>query len=78
MAKNYVEPIALAIQELNKNKYPLEYYMGFGWSSLEQYGLHNLLSQEQWDENDRLRKIVNQNSIFSNWKKFMKRLLGLD
>ena len=66
MAKNYVKPIALAIQELNKNRYPLEYFMGFGWSGLEQYGLHNLLSQEQWDENDRLRKIVNQNSIFSN------------
>ncbi len=46
MAENYVVPIATAIRNLDNNRYPLDYYMGFGWDGLRAYAHEILLSDE--------------------------------
>lgn len=67
MTENYVKPIAAAIRELDNNKYPIEYYMGFGWDGLARYGLKSkMLTETQILENERLQKIVNNNTLFNN------------
>ena len=65
MAENYVEPIARAIRELDNNRYPLNYYMGFGWDGLRGYGYQGILSDEESDEFYRLQDIVNENTTFN-------------
>ncbi|WP_417785522.1 hypothetical protein [Tenacibaculum sp.] len=43
MADKYVKPIAEAIRELDNNRYPLDYYLGFAWDGLRPYGINQYL-----------------------------------
>ena len=65
MAENYVEPIAKAIRELDNNRYPLEYYMGFGWDGLRDYAYTGLLSDEDSARFEELKNIVLDNTNFN-------------
>lgn len=65
MAENYITPIAKSIRELDDNKYPLEYYMGFGWDGLRAYAYTGLLSDEDSKKFDRLKNIVDNNTTFN-------------
>jgi len=48
MAENYVTPIAMAIRELDNNRFDLSYYMWYGWEGLENsYQFKNRLSEAQ-------------------------------
>jgi hypothetical protein len=38
MADHFVKQIAEAIRQQDNYKYPLEYYLGFGWDGLRKYG----------------------------------------
>lgn len=65
MAENYVTPIAKAIRKLDDNKYPLNYYMGFGWDGLRAYDYQGILSIEESKELYRLQSIVNETTSFN-------------
>ncbi|WP_109433968.1 hypothetical protein [Aquimarina sp. AU119] len=65
MTENYVTPMAKAIRELDNNKYPLDYYMGFGWDGLRAYDYQGTLSTEESNEFYRLQAIVNDNTNFN-------------
>ena len=70
MADKFVKPIAQAIRALDNNKYPLDYYMGFGWDGLRQYGYDGYfdngkwvnLSKDQSTDYYKKQKIVNDNT----------------
>ncbi len=65
MAESYVIPIAKTIRILDDNKYPLDYYMGFGWDGLRAYDYQGILrAQESKDLYD-LQPIVNENTNFN-------------
>ncbi len=64
MAENYVKPIARAIKQLDNNRYPIDYYMGFGWDGLRSYAYSGLLSNEDSNRFDELKTIVLNNTNF--------------
>ncbi len=75
MADRFVKPIARAIRKLDNNKYPLKFYMGYGWDGLRSYGYDNYrndngqyitLDKSTSSEYYRNQKIVNDNSEFNN------------
>lgn len=75
MADKYVKPIAEAIRALDKNNYPLEYYMGYGWDGLRRYGYDGYWDNEVYINLDKStstqyyqnQEIVNNNTqILSN------------
>ncbi len=65
MAENYVKPIARAIRTLDNNKYPLEYYMGYGWEGLKNNAHPTLLTNDEFNEFLRLKRIVEDNTDFN-------------
>ncbi|WP_062056219.1 hypothetical protein [Aquimarina longa] len=65
MTDKYVIPIAKAIRELDNNKYPLEYYMGFGWEGLKANAHPSLLTNDEFNEYLRLKSIVIDNTNFN-------------
>ena len=65
MAENYVEPIARAVRQLDDNRYPLEYYLSYGWQGLEEFGHESLLSDQQKEDYANFRVIVEQNTSFN-------------
>jgi len=63
MAENYVKPIAEAIRSLDGNKYPLEYYMWYGWEGLERsYNFNSRLSSSDKTKYNNYQEIVNNNT----------------
>lgn len=62
MAENYVKSIAESIRELDSNKYSLDYYMWYGWESLDQYDHQDKLSPELETAYNYYQSIVNQNT----------------
>lgn len=74
MADKYVKPIAEAIRILDNNKYPLEYYMGYGWDGLRKYGYDGYYDNGNWvslnkaqsTEYYKKQKIVNDNTDLRN------------
>jgi len=74
MADNYVKPIAETMRQLDNNQYPLEYYMGFGWDGLRDYGYDGYYDNGNWVSlNNNIdtqyyqnQSLVNQNTIFAN------------
>lgn len=48
MADHYIEPVAKAIRELDNNRYPLEYYLGFAWDGLRKYGWDGYWDNGVW------------------------------
>ena len=67
MVENYVTPIANAIRELDNFKYPLSYYMAYGWDGLTKYGYASKrLTSAENTVNQDLRAIANQNSQICN------------
>ena len=61
MVENYVTQIASAIRQIDNNKYPLSYYMAYGWDGLTKYGYTaKRLSISQNKTNQELRRIVEQ------------------
>ena len=63
MKENYVLPIAEAIRTLDNNRYPINYYMMFGWDGLESYDFENTLTDEVLDDYYTKRKTVNDNTL---------------
>lgn len=74
MADNYVKPIAKAIRQLDGYKYPLNYYMGYGWDGLIKYGWDGYWDNGNWVNLDKStssdyyikQKIVNDNTDFKD------------
>jgi hypothetical protein len=67
MAANYVTPIARTIRQLDNNRYNLEYYMGYGWDGLRQFGYPlDLLTSAQSSDYYQKQGIVNSNSTFGD------------
>jgi len=73
MADTYVVPIAEAIRKLDGNKYPLNYYMAFGWEGLQIYGYDQYINSDgklayfnkpEFLKLMDLKEIVNKNSHF--------------
>jgi len=74
MADTYIVPIAEAIRELDAKKYPLNYYMAFGWEGLQYYGYDQYLNSDgqlvyfnklEFLKLMELKGIVNKNSSFN-------------
>jgi hypothetical protein len=75
MANHYVTPIANAIRRLDNFKYPLDYYMFYGWDGLKDYGFNRYInsngdyveftSSEFYAFED-LKRIVTSNTTFNN------------
>ena len=66
MNQYYVEPIANAIRILDDARYPLEYYMYYGWMGLDRYGvLGDLVTESELEAMEALKDTVNSNTTFS-------------
>ncbi|MBN4048449.1 hypothetical protein JYU17_00585 [Flavobacteriaceae bacterium AH-315-O20] len=50
MADTYVKPIAIAIRTLDNDKYPIDYYMAFGWDGLARYAYTGYYDEGVWKE----------------------------
>lgn len=62
MVENYVKPIASAVRNIDGNKYPLNYYMAYGWDGLRDTGYDIAkLTETQNSTNNNLREIVKNN-----------------
>ena len=62
MVENYVKRIASAVRELDNRRFPLNYYMAYGWEGLEESGYTaSRLTEGQDTENKNLRAIVEAN-----------------
>ena len=64
MAENYVKPIASAIRQLDNNRYPLEYYMWYGWEGLEGEDFQNKLTSELISKYNNFQETVNGTTKF--------------
>ncbi len=62
MTENYINPIAMALRELDGNKFPSDYYKAFAWDGLRIWDANNLLSMEENLSYEEYRKIVINNS----------------
>ena len=64
MAEYYVKPIAETIRDLDGRRFPLENYMGFGWTGLtDTYNFKNLLTKaEKAFYTNKMNEIINSTS----------------
>lgn len=61
--ENYVKKIAASIRVLDGNKYPLSYYMAYGWDGLTSYGYTaKRLTKSENFKNQQLRVIADSNT----------------
>ncbi|MBD1259902.1 hypothetical protein HZY62_04830 [Maribacter polysiphoniae] len=62
MIENYIKSIALAVREIDGNKYPLNYYMAYGWDGLRDAGYDIArLTDSQDTSYKNLKEVVENN-----------------
>lgn len=66
MADKYIRPIAEALRQLDKNKYPLNDYMGLAWDGLRRYGWDGYYDNGNWVTLDRNQYTGNINKVLDN------------
>ena len=67
MVENYVNKIARAVRELDKNEHPLSHYMAYGWEGLRKAGYTaKRLTKTQDNQNYELQSIVESSTHICN------------
>ena len=67
MVENYVNKIARAVRELDKNKHHLSHYMAYGWEGLREAGYTaKRLTETQDNQNYDLQSIVESSTQICN------------
>jgi hypothetical protein len=70
MADNYITPLAMALRELDNNKYPLDDYLSLAWDGLRAYGVASPTGVEGYFK-DRKWTTLDENTSYEGRSKIL-------